>query len=454
MSEAIKSGRISHAYLFAGPHGVGKTSIARILAHQINGLPYDKDDFHLDIIEIDAASNRRIDEIRDLREKVHIAPTSAKYKIYIIDEVHMLTKEVFNALLKTLEEPPAHCVFILATTEAHKLPETIISRTQRFDFKPIGKTAAKQRLSKIAKKEKIDVDDEALALLAEFGEGSLRDIIGLLDQLGASSRRIDEKTVREFLGIPDDKAIDQIVLAIAAADAKRAIGLLDDFQSKAVDPAAIARALGRRLRQKILDNEYGGDWATDLLRELVGIPASQDPQEILELAVIRAAARQTDEPGGAPPPNSKGGGLTAVKNASSETSGKPKPNRPSQAKQAEANPMQDFSLKEWGEVLSRAKSEAPSLYSALRLAQPEFAGGILELVFPFQLHQKKVQEAKQLKLTAKIIEEVSGAKPVIRCLFDKTLSKKSPPLPELEEPVDSDLNAISNIFGAAEVLES
>ncbi|MEN9380090.1 MAG: hypothetical protein RJB15_1786, partial [Pseudomonadota bacterium] len=139
LKQAIKQGRISHAYLLTGPRGVGKTSIARILAHEINELPYEDDSTHIDIIEIDAASNRRIDEIRELRDKVNIAPTSAKYKVYIIDEVHMLTKEAFNALLKTLEEPPAHVVFILATTDAHKLPETIVSRTQRFSFKPVDK---------------------------------------------------------------------------------------------------------------------------------------------------------------------------------------------------------------------------------------------------------------------------------------------------------------------------
>src|SRR6266478_3901779 len=139
LKQALKQGRISHAYLLTGPRGVGKTSVARILAHEINGLPYTDDSAHLDIIEIDAASNRRIDEIRELREKVHVAPTSAKYKVYIIDEVHMLTREAFNALLKTLEEPPAHVVFILATTDAHKLPETIVSRTQRFNFKPVPK---------------------------------------------------------------------------------------------------------------------------------------------------------------------------------------------------------------------------------------------------------------------------------------------------------------------------
>src|ERR1700712_117496 len=181
LQNALKNGRVSHAYLLTGPRGVGKTSIARILAHEINGLAYD-DEAHLDIIEIDAASNRRIDEIRDLRDRVSTAPSSAKYKVYIIDEVHMLTKEAFNALLKTLEEPPAHVVFILATTEAHKLPETIISRTQRYSFRPVPAEQVIGLLQSIAKKEKITIDSEALALIAEHGEGSLRDSVSLLDQ--------------------------------------------------------------------------------------------------------------------------------------------------------------------------------------------------------------------------------------------------------------------------------
>src|SRR5882757_2916171 len=195
LEQAIKSGRISHAYLFTGPRGVGKTSTARILAHAINGLPYGDGETHLDIIEIDAASNNSVEDIRDLREKVYVAPSSGKYKVYIIDEVHMLSKAAFNAILKTLEEPPAHAVFILATTEAHKLPQTIVSRTQRFTFRPIEPAKAVKHLRSIAKAEHIDVDDEALQLVASHGDGSFRDSISLLDQARSSSEHIDANTI-------------------------------------------------------------------------------------------------------------------------------------------------------------------------------------------------------------------------------------------------------------------
>ncbi|HEX5395102.1 MAG TPA: DNA polymerase III subunit gamma/tau [Candidatus Saccharimonadales bacterium] len=455
LEKAIKSGRISHAYLFAGPRGVGKTSIARILAHQINDLPYSGDEFHLDIIEIDAASNRRIDEIRDLREKVHIAPTSAKFKVYIIDEVHMLTKEAFNALLKTLEEPPAHCIFILATTEAHKLPETIVSRTQRFDFKPISRHAAQERLRKIADEEKIAADDDALEMIAQFGEGSLRDIIGLLDQLGGSGQKISQKAVRDFLGIPADQSVTALMDAIIKANAKNAIGILDDLQAKATDPIAVAKSLSAKLRHKLINNELGGKWAADLLKELIEIPAGVNPQELLELAVLRAAARGNDDQPSQPPTTGEGTQKTnpkiikandpPVRNGSSNDTSK------ESAKPAANN---EFDIRSWDEILARAKTKAPSLYSALRLAKPVLEDGKLILSFPFQLHKKKVQEAKQLNLTAEIIEEVTGAKPVILCSLDKSLADNSEPLPQLNETVAAELNAISNIFGKAEVLES
>jgi DNA polymerase-3 subunit gamma/tau len=220
LKNALALNRIAHAYLFSGPRGVGKTSAARILA---KSLDCEKRKDHspcntcvsceeitkgisMDVIEIDGASNRGIDEIRNLRENVKFAPVSGKYRIYIIDEVHMLTKEAFNALLKTLEEPPPHVIFIFATTEPYKVPLTIISRCQRFDFRRVSVNEIVKHLQYIAGKENIDVEDEALYLIAQASEGSMRDSQSLLDQaVSYSGKKIAKKDVQDFLGLTEEK---------------------------------------------------------------------------------------------------------------------------------------------------------------------------------------------------------------------------------------------------------
>jgi len=239
---SVKSGKISHAYLFTGPRGTGKTSVARILAHDLNGIKYDESATDIDIIEIDAASNRRIDEIRDLREKVQIAPTSLKYKVYIIDEVHMLTKEAFNALLKTLEEPPEHAIFILATTELHKVPDTIISRTQRYAFKPIEQSKIVGHLKTIATSEKIDFDEDALQLIAEHADGGFRDAIGLLDQVRHTSTKVTSQSVMDALGVPPNHSINLLWESLQSKNQTSAKELKDLYEAGYHAPM-IAKAL-------------------------------------------------------------------------------------------------------------------------------------------------------------------------------------------------------------------
>ena len=244
LANSIKTGRISHAYLFIGPRGTGKTSVARIFAHEINHFDYTLEDDYLDIIEIDAASNTGVDNIRDLREKAIIAPTKGKYKVYIIDEVHMLSKSAFNALLKTLEEPPEHVVFIMATTDAYKVPVTITSRSQTFTFKLANPSVMFEYLKKIAKTEKIKITDEALQIVVKRGGGSFRDSLSLLDQISTlSDQEIDADLINKALGLPQDEAIRHLLSAYAANDSKRLRDELITIDQTGVKPELVAEEL-------------------------------------------------------------------------------------------------------------------------------------------------------------------------------------------------------------------
>ena len=222
LQNALLQDKIGHAYLFIGPRGTGKTSVARIFAHAINKFDYQLEDNYLDIIEIDAASNNGVDNIRDLREKAIIAPSQGKYKIYIIDEVHMLSKSAANALLKTLEEPPAHTVFIMATTEADKIPITITSRTQLYNFKLASLEVMSEHLTKIAKAEKINITPDAITIVAERSGGSFRDALSLLDQVaslaGDRKTSIDADFLRDALGLPSDHLTHNLLKSYATGD--------------------------------------------------------------------------------------------------------------------------------------------------------------------------------------------------------------------------------------------
>ncbi|CAN5446517.1 DNA polymerase III subunit gamma/tau [soil metagenome] len=473
LARAIKDGKISHAYLLTGPRGVGKTSIARILAHEVNGLPYTDESIHLDIIEIDAASNRRIDEIRDLRDKVHIAPTSAKYKVYIIDEVHMLTKEAFNALLKTLEEPPAHVIFILATTEAHKLPETIVSRTQRFTFKAIAHDKAVEHLRNIAIKEKMKIDDAALDLLAEHGRGSFRDAIGLLDQVGHSHEHVTRSDVEQMIGIAPADTIKALLDATLSGNPSEIVASLEVFVEQGIAPAQIAKQLAALLRQQLLEGRalLTREQVTDVLSELLSVQASQESSTSLELTlfgVARAGDEKLVNTTGVSVKTKQPDILIKEEEPSTETKvvsiGKDqKPAQISSAEQVEFKNPEDISGW-WPELINNVKKHNNTLYGVLRMAHPELEGDTLRLSFGFGLHSKKVADAGVNGKLQDIIKSLTNRDLIVQAVHNKELKGVAQQIADRPSAVapdnltskkpTQDFNAVNAIFGGGEVLES
>lgn len=477
LSNALKKNQLSHAYLFTGPRGVGKTSIARILAHEINEIPYTDDSTHLDIIEIDAASNRRIDDIRDLREKVNLAPVNAKYKVYIIDEVHMLTPESFNALLKTLEEPPAHAIFILATTEAHKLPATIISRTQRHTFRAVPYAQVVEHLGTIAESEGIKVDNEALALLAEHGEGSFRDSISLLDQISHLPQPVSRKAIEGLLGIAPSEAISEILNAVESGDTVKIVERTRSLQTDGIAPSATASQLLQALSQRVHNSD-----SVKLMKDLLAVNSSQQPALALEVALLSSALKKS--------PNEPVEPLaTKIKTApNTNVSAPAKAEEPTQSESTEQKPpakevvsvaekeqekpkpkktsaISEETLQEfWPDILATVKERNSSLYTVMRLAKPSLSEDSVVLTFRFPFHKKRAEDTKHVSLMSEIISNQFNGTPEIVI----TLDEKGPPQVTEELASRADIQAeaqpdpahasliasVQDIMGGGEVVDA
>ncbi|MGP1347406.1 MAG: DNA polymerase III subunit gamma/tau [Phycisphaerales bacterium] len=260
LRRAIESNRVAHAYLFVGTRGVGKTSMARVFAKALNGGSPEVDQAIMtgqdtDVIEIDAASNSSVDEARELIANCIYRPMRGKYKVYIIDEVHMLSTSAFNALLKTLEEPPEHVKFILCTTETHKVPATIQSRCQRFDFRNLPPAEIAPHLRHVVQSEDADADEDLLIAIARLGNGSMRDALSLLDRVMAAAepgKTMDVALLERLLGLPRRQAIADLLTAIADADAAKAVQLADQLVQQGISREQIIESIAERLRDLLI----------------------------------------------------------------------------------------------------------------------------------------------------------------------------------------------------------
>lgn len=459
LQNALDGEKISHAYLFTGPRGVGKTTVARILAHEINKIPYTDEKDHIDIIEIDAASNRRIDEIRDLREKARLSPIESAYKVYIIDEVHMLTREAFNALLKTLEEPPAHVVFVLATTEAHKLPDTIISRTQRYSFKPIQENQAVRHLQKIAKEEKINIDINALEIVAAHGRGSFRDSISLLDQMSNLGNTISAEMVLNQLGIPPKIFILNCLKSLEKKDAKGVLGFVEQAQQKGYDASNIASALSNAIRRMMISNENLPYNALDLLRGLIDIPTSYQPFQALELLLLEQVL---DDP------------MTETiqkQNVEIKKTSKKKTDQLNQESKIKTKQKQELSSDSvskdsfvlysalekglWDSILTEMRSVHNTLYGIVRMAKVSNDNDTLILNFAYSFHKRRLEEIKNKERLQEIIYKVTKQNIEVRCeVGNPSDLENTKNIPTNKKNKSDTLDSITKVFGGGEVLEN
>lgn len=424
LMNAFKSGHVSHAYLFTGPRGTGKTSTARLLAKALNCTNL-KDGFEpcgecelckeigegrlIDLIEIDAASNRGIDEVRDLKEKINFAPTRSKVKVYIIDEVHMMTKEAFNALLKTLEEPPAHAYFILATTEAHKIPETIISRCQRFDFKRITHKALMTRLGYIAQLEGIAAEDQALEAISKYVDGGLRDAIGLLEQLTLDNK-LNLERVQGLLGISGLSLLENMYEALMDNKTKEALSIVNELHIQGSDFRQFSHEFIDLLRNKMLE-AMNADNRRNVARAIKMIEVFQKaqlrldadiPQLALEIAVIELTNNLEEFQTLKVEPRVETKQVERVVEKSVEKSVE-KPVKEVSTAPIDLN-MENI-LKNWPRVVERIKT--PSLRNSLKNGRPvSLDGAELTLQFATNFHKDKVFESAHRIELEGVMEEI------------------------------------------------
>jgi DNA polymerase-3 subunit gamma/tau len=494
LRNAISSERVGHAYLFAGPRGTGKTTTARLLAKAVNCLD-DKlaerpcnqcaycqavnESRFLDLIEIDAASNTSVEDVRDLRDKINFAPNQGRYKVYIIDEVHMLSTAAFNALLKTLEEPPPHAIFILATTEVHKIPATVASRCQRHEFRRIPIADIVHYLTEIADQEKIGVEPEALTLLARQSTGAMRDAISLLDQLASTGEKITLKTAQAVLGTATSQAVVDVIEALIQRQADAGLNIIHLTLDAGSDARQFARQIVDYLRDLLLvktgnqeqidatveqraqmqrqSQAFSNSDLINLIRYFNDAAnegrAAWQPALPLELAFIGALnpAQEWSTPNQSP--------QTPLR---SETSPTPLPPQGDKAmtqatpspSSPNAGPEQSVGIipgasdelfhqiqANWRQVVNTVRQYSPTTQGLLNSCKPAgMKDNVLYLGFTSDFVRRKMETGSNLEYTTKALTQILGREIPVRCFVAVAGSGSLPPDVESDGMVGTAIN--------------
>ena len=481
LRNAISAGRVAHAYLFAGPRGTGKTSAARLLAKAVNCLesdltkrPCDQCEFcqavnasrFLDLIEIDAASNTSVEDVRNLRDKINFSPNQGRYKVYIIDEVHMLSTAAFNALLKTLEEPPPHAIFILATTEVHKIPATVLSRCQRHEFRRIPVNRIVQHLEEMVQGEGFQADPEALTLVARQATGSLRDAISLLDQLASTGERISLDLAHTVLGTATSQAVRDVIEALLRRDPKGGLESIHRALDSGSDPRHFARQIVDYLRSLLLVRTGNASQveaspesralmarqaqsftSPELLRILRAMNSAVgdtrltwQPALPLEMAFLEALGEPTGRtenplPEAKPVPKTTPSRTEADLTSPAQIG--PREEKDFTGPEVKPTPSEsgltlEIVRENWRQVLTLVRQRNPQTQGLLNSCKPlGFKDGALYLGFNSDFAKAKMEKAEHLELAQQILAQVLGKGIPIRCIVAG--SRQGPP-----PDVDSD----------------